>query len=55
MGAKATEEKFQEYIQHLREISLNDKSSGEKVENILSLLEKIKNFFEGISWGKTTS
>lgn len=49
-GANTTEEKFQEHIQHVQEISRNDEASRKKIENIVSLLKKLKDFFAGIPW-----
>ncbi|MFB2770429.1 dynamin family protein [Pelatocladus sp. BLCC-F211] len=54
-SADGVEEKFQEYIQHLREICSNDESSKERIENLLFLLRELKVFFAGISWGESTS
>lgn len=54
-GANAVEERFQEYIEHLREISSDDEVSREKVENLLFLLGELKDFFGGIPWGGSMS
>ncbi|MEB3355960.1 MAG: dynamin family protein [Synechococcales bacterium] len=49
-GADATEEKFQEYIQHLQEICASDEESKEKIEKILLALRSLKSFFADIPW-----
>ncbi|WP_258003486.1 hypothetical protein [Fischerella muscicola] len=53
-GANGIEGKFQEYIQHLREICSNDESSKDRIKNLLFLLREIKDFFAGIPWGEPT-
>jgi len=54
-GANAVEERFQEYIEHLREISSDNEVSREKTENLLSVLGELKDFFGGIPWGGSMS
>jgi len=49
-GADAVEDKFQEYIEHLRELCSNDEISRKKVEEILLVLGELKAFFAGIPW-----
>jgi hypothetical protein len=53
-GANGIEEKFQEYIQHLREICSNDQASKNRIENLLFLLRELKDFFVGIPWREPT-
>jgi len=55
LGANAVEEQFQEYIEHLREICSDSEVSREKVENLLSVLGELKDFFGGIPWGGSMS
>ncbi|MBF2004532.1 hypothetical protein ACF3DV_15555 [Chlorogloeopsis fritschii PCC 9212] len=54
-GADAVEKSFQDYIQHLRELCLNDdKASREYIEYILSVLRELANFFTAIPWKNHT-
>ena len=49
-GADAVEDKFQAYIQHLREVTSNDTASKKRIEHILHELRKLQAFFAGIPW-----
>ena len=49
-GANALEEGYQNYIQHLREVTSNDVTSKERIEYILQELKRLK-FFLLISHG----
>lgn len=49
-GADGLEEKFQAYIQHLRDLCKNDKASRTRIEKILFQLKTLEVFFAKIPW-----
>jgi hypothetical protein len=49
-GADGLEEKFQSYIQHLRDLCQDDGASKARIEKLLSQLAELKNFFAKIPW-----
>ena len=49
-GAKAVEEKGQEYLQYQRELVSSKTQSKERIEEIIKILEELRDFFAGIPW-----
>ena len=49
-GADAVEKSWQQYIDHLREITSPDMDSKERIEKIIKILEELQNFFKQIPW-----
>jgi transcriptional regulator with XRE-family HTH domain/GTPase SAR1 family protein len=52
--ADAVEEKFQSYIQHIRELCSNNTTSKERIESFLYILRELTDFFAGIPWKNPT-
>ena len=49
-GANALEEGYQNYIQHLREVTSSDATSKERIEYILQELKRLKKIFANLTW-----
>ncbi|MFO0173825.1 MAG: DNA-binding protein, partial [Aphanizomenon sp.] len=49
-GADAVEKSWQQYIDHLREITSPEMDSKERIEKIIKILEELQNFFKQIPW-----
>ena len=49
-GADAVEKSWQQYIDHLREITSPEMDSKERIEEIIKILEELQNFFKQIPW-----
>ncbi|MTJ49909.1 dynamin family protein [Dolichospermum sp. UHCC 0259] len=49
-GADAVKKSWQQYIDHLREITSPEMDSKERIEEIIKILEELQNFFKQIPW-----